>query len=274
MFADDTKIWCRISTREDSLGLQEDLNKLISWSQTWLLRFHPEKCKVMHIGHQINTEYKMEDSGKTVQLMTIKEEKDLGIYIVDNLKPSLQCTKSSDKAMSVMRLIKRNFKSIDIEEFNLLYKAYIRPHLEYCIQVWSPYLRKDIECLERVQRRATKLVGHLKKKPYAERLKALQLTTLEKRRLRGDLIETYKIVTNKENIDSAQFFEFTDTGHDLRGHSLKLSQSRNRSRVRRTFFSQRVVVDWNRLPQYVVDAPSTNAFKNRLDKYWRDDMGI
>ena len=78
--------------------------------------------------------------------------------------------------------------------------------------------------------------------------KALQLTTLEKRWLRGDLIETYKIVTNKENIDSAQFFEFTDTGHDLRGHSLKLSQSRNRSRARRTFFSQRVVADWNRLP--------------------------
>ena len=75
------------------------------------------------------------------------------------------------------------------------------------------------------------------------------------------------------HIDSAQFFEFTDTGHDLRGHNLKLSQLRNRSRVRRTFFSQRVVVDWNRLPQYVVDAQSTNAFKNRLDKYWRDDMG-
>ena len=171
MFADDTKIWCRISTREDSLGLQEDLNKLISWSQTWLLRFHPEKCKVMQIGHQINTEYKMEDSRKTVQLMTIKEEKDLGIYIVvvDNLKPSLQCTKSSDKAMSVMRLINRNFKYIDIEEFNLLYKAYIRPHLEYCIQVWSPYRRrKDIECFERVQRRATKLVGSLKKKPLRD----------------------------------------------------------------------------------------------------------
>ena len=92
-----------------------------------------------------------------------------------------------------------------------------------------------------------------------------------KHALRGDLIKTYKIVTNKENIDSAQFFEFTDTGHDLRGHSLKLSQSRNRSRVRRMFFSQRIVADWNRLPQYVVDAPSTKAFKNRLDKYWRDD---
>jgi len=87
-------------------------------------------------------------------------------------------------------------------------------------------------------------------------------------------METYNIVTNKENIDSAQFSEFTDTGHDLKGHSLKLSLSRNRSRVRRMFFSQRVVADWNQLPQYVVDAPSTNAFKNRLDKHWRDDTGI
>ena len=106
------------------------------------------------------------------------------------------------------------------------------------------------------------------------RLKALQLTTLEKRRLRGDLIETYKIVTNKENIDAAQFFQFTDTGHDLRGHSLKLVQPRNTSRVRRMFFSQRVLADWNRLPQHVVEAPSTDAFKNRLDKLWNGDMGI
>jgi len=76
-----------------------------------------------------------------------------------------------------MRLIKRQFKSIDIEEFNLLYKAYIRPHLEYCIQV---YLKKDTGCLERIQRRATKLVGILRKKSYEERLRILELTTLEK----------------------------------------------------------------------------------------------
>jgi len=105
-------------------SLQEDLNKLITWSQTLLLKFHPEKCKVKHIGHQINTGYKMMDAGKSVQLMTTKEEKDLGVYIVNNLQPSLQCPTASNKAMSVMRLIKRQFQSIDIEEFNLLYIAY------------------------------------------------------------------------------------------------------------------------------------------------------
>ena len=94
MFADDAKIWTKISSKSDSESLQEDLNKLIIWSQTWLLKFHPEKCKVMHIGHQLNTTYNMTDSGKSVQLNPTREEKDLGVYIVDSLKPSLQCIKA------------------------------------------------------------------------------------------------------------------------------------------------------------------------------------
>jgi len=142
---------------------------------------------MMHIGYQINTTYNMTDSGKTVQLNPNREEKDLDVYIVDSLKPSLQCIKASSKAMSVMRLIKRNFKSVGSEEFNLLYKAYIRLHLEYCIvhTCLVACLKKDIECLERVQRRATKLVETLRKKPQEERL-----TTLQKKCLRGYLIET------------------------------------------------------------------------------------
>ena len=97
-------------------------------------------------------------------------------------------------------------------------------------------------------------------------LRVLEFTTLEKRRPRGDLIETYKIITKKENIDPTQFFQFTETGHDLKRHSLKLSQARNTNRIHRMFISQRVVTDWNQLLQHVIAAPSTNAMKNRLDK--------
>jgi len=75
LFADDAKIWSKIITENDSESLQEDLNKLITWSQTWLLKFHPEKCKVMHIGHQINTGCKTMDAGKAVQLKTILRKK-------------------------------------------------------------------------------------------------------------------------------------------------------------------------------------------------------
>ena len=141
------------------------------------------------------------------------------------------------------------------------------------MQVWSPHLAKDIQTLEKIQRSATKLVPSLKKLSYEDRLKKLDITSLEKRRTRGDLIETYKILTDKEKIDSDQFFKLSDTGYDLRGHSMKLTVKRSRLDTRKYFFSNRIVNYWNELPQAIVDAPSVNTFKNRLDKYWKD-MGI
>jgi hypothetical protein len=275
MFADDTKIWSAIQSAENSHSLQDDLNTLTEWSKRWLLKFNPKKCKVMHIGHHIDTGYTMLVDGIEWQLEEIKEEKDLGVWWTDDLKPSRQCAMAAKKATSVLGLIRRNFKLLDVEEFMLLYKAYIRPHIEYCVQSWSPYLQRDITCLEQVQRRATKIVGSLKKKSYEERLKCLRITTLEDRRGRGDLIETYKILTGKEHTDYQQFFQFENNGHGLRGHSLKLFKTRSNSRLRQKFFSQRVIEDWNRLPLEVVEAPSVNAFKNRLDKFLKQkDMGI
>ena len=133
-----------------------------------------------------------------------------------------------------------------MEDFNILYKGYIRPHLEYAVQAWSPHLRKDIDCLETIPRRATKMVHGMMKKSYAERLKILDLTILEKRRQRGDLIEMYKILTDKENLDSASFFMKIRSDHDLRGHSLKLFKARFQSTCRQYSFSQRVIDIWNR----------------------------
>jgi len=118
----------------------------------------------------------------------------LGIYITNDLKVAKQCKEAAKKAMNVLRTVKRHFPRIDEPTFLILYKAYVRPHLEYCVQAWSPYFKKDIECLEQVQRRATKLIKGFKNLSYENRLKRLKLTTLEKRRLRGDLIETFKII--------------------------------------------------------------------------------
>ena len=88
-----------------------------------------------------------------------------------------------------------------------LYKAIVIPHLEYCIHAWSPYLRKDIDMLEKIQRRATKLIPGLRDLRYEERLKECGLTTLETRRLRGDQIEVFKILNGYENIDSNFFLK-------------------------------------------------------------------
>jgi len=141
----------------------------------------------------------------------------------------LQCTKAAAKATQVLGIIKRNFVMNDDEDFRLMFNGYVRPHLEYCVQVWSPYLKKDIECLEKVQRRATKLVKGLKNKPYSERLVLLHTSSLVKRRLRGDLIQAYHVLKGIDKVDNEHFFELDDGGgYDLRGHNLRVKAQRSR----------------------------------------------
>src|SRR6218665_4018006 len=201
MFADDTKLWRKIQNEEDEQILQQDLDRLENWSETWLLKFNASKCKVMQIGRKRNVNYHLRSGMDIVNLTETEMEKDLGVWIDKDLKWSHPCRKAASKAMSVLGMIKRSFKHIDVESFKILYNTYIRPHLEYCVQVWNPYHKNDIECLEKVQRRPTKLIRVLAKVSYEERLQKLGLFTLERRRMRGDLIETYKILYGLRNVD-------------------------------------------------------------------------
>ena len=147
-----------------------------------------------------------------------------------------------------------------------LYKALVRPKLEFCVQAWCPYLRKDIDLLERVKRRATKLIEGLKNKPYSERLLCTGLESLEKRRIKGDLIQVFKMLKGENKVDFIKFLILQDFNR-TRGHSYKLFKQRSNLDLRKNFFSQRVVNTWNSLPQAVVDADSINCFKNRLDEF-------
>ena len=134
------------------------------------------------------------------------KEKDLGVSMNANMKVSEKCRIAASNGNQVLGMIRRN---ITCKENNLivpLYKAIVRPHLEYCIQAWSPYLRKDIDMLEKIQRSATKVIPGLRDLRYGERLKECGLRTLETRRLRGDQIEVFKILNVYENIDSNLFF--------------------------------------------------------------------
>ena len=268
MFADDTKIWTRIAADTDAESLQRDLNSLGSWSEKWLLRFNPDKCKVMHIRHAHKTSYTIRQDSVDWHIQEVSEEKDLGVIISADLKVSKQCNEAALKSSRILGMVNRQFKHLDKKGFLIIYKGYIRPHLEYAIQAWSPYLKGDIDKLEKVQRRATRLVSGYKRLPYDERLRRLGLTTLTQRRLRGDLIEAYKIITGKENINSNQFFTPYTGIYNIRGHCHKLETTRSRLELRRNFFSQRVVRHWNNLPDNVVNASTVNTFKNRLDREW------
>ena len=139
-----------------------------------------------------------------------------------------------------------------------LYNAIVRPHLEYCIQAWSPYLRKDIDMLEQIQRRATTFIPGLRDIRYEERLKECGLTTLDTRRLRGDQIEVFKILNGYENIDSNFFFLEIKESKITRGHNFTLVKKQSRLDVRKCSFSKRTINVWNKLSTECVHASSVN----------------
>ena len=161
------------------------------------MRFNTEKCKVLHFGHSNKQQYYFTKDSK---LSTTKEEKDLGVLITDNLKPSSQCAAAANKILSALRWYKRSYHYLDIESFRILYKTYTMANLEFVIQAWAPYLDKDIKVMEKIQRQATKMVPALRHLKYEDKLKKLGIYNLVARRLRGDLIETFNFCMEIQTI--------------------------------------------------------------------------
>ena len=264
-FADDTKLFRKVNTDGDKQHLQNDLDRLVKWSEKWQMLFNFGKCKCLHTGHgNLNVNYKM---GDTVLGTTVKE-KDLGVTISADMKVSEQCGIAASKGNQILGLIRRNITYKGKKLIIPLYKAIVRPHLEYCIQAWRPYRKKDIDTLERIQRRATKMIPELRDLSYEERLKECGLTTLETRRLRGDQIEVFKILNGYEIIDRNMFFSLKKDSR-TRGHEVKLVKDQCRLDIRKHSFSQRTINEWNKLSTDCVTASSLNMFKNKVDTYIR-----
>ena len=229
-FADDTKI-----SSNSQQELQRDLDTAVKWAQTWQMQFNTSKCKVMHVGHR--NERAIYNMGNH-RLEEVEEEKDLGVLIHRTLSVSNNCAVAVKKANQMAGHIYRTVTHKSIQTVVPLYKALVRPHLEYSSLVWSPYLKKDILSIEKVQRRVTKMIPSISALTYEERLKRTGLISLENRRLRADLLEVFKILKGFVKVNPATHFRMSD--RRSRGHTLKLEKPRARLDLRKHFFSNRV----------------------------------
>ena len=260
-FADDTKLGIDATDKVAIQQLQSDLKKLGEWSEKWQMPFNVSKCKVMHIGYKNqNAQYSL--LGKKIE--STNQEKDLGVLISNDLKFSKQCIEVEKKAQKLLGYIKRQFRNKNKEIVLTLYNSLIRPHLEYAVQFWAPSLKKDIGRLEAVQARATKLIPSIRQLGYQRRLKSLNLYSLETRRLRGQLIETFKILKGFNNINYRDLF--TLCNNQTRSNGWKIELKRYNTDLCGSFLTYKIGNIWNRLPAEVVNSSSVNQFKNKLDK--------
>ena len=272
MFADDTKIYRKITTREDALQLQSDIDKLEEWSKIWQLHFNHDKCHVLTLGKFDNIQYAHRYAVYGNEIEHVFDEKDLGVTIDSELKFEEHIAKKVNIANAIVGQMRRSFSYLDCDTFKRIFTSLVRPHLEYGEAAWSPHLVRNIDALENVQVRATKLIDGLSKLEYTQRLERLKLPTLFFRRKRGDLIEMYKHFHSYDKATLAPSFK--PRNRPSRQHRFQLHPAPTKdgtTGVQSNFFFQRTVKIWNNLPRYVVEAVNVNEFKNRLDDHLAND---
>ena len=267
-FADDTKLGHRVSCAADVEVLQTALDKLCVWADRWGMAFNTAKCKVMHVGRE-NSKAAYTMQGQT--LTVTEEERDIGVLVTSDLKPTRQCTEAARRGNAVLGQIARAFHYRNKYTFIDLYKQYVRPHLEFSAPAWSPWMVRDKEVLERVQRRAVKMVSGLSATTYQGRLAELGLLSLEARRTKYDLVQTFKIIHGHDRVDRRHWFSLVGSNPTrvtrVTSDPLNIVRKDCNLDLRRHFFSLRVIEHWNNLDAEIKSAVSVSAFKEKIIPY-------
>ena len=277
-FADDTKMARIICNLTDAGLFQADIDCLAKWAETWAMVFNQAKCKVMHLGRS-NPRAIYTMNG--VAISETHKERDLRIWVDSSLKPSTQCEVAAKNANQVLGLITKSFHYRTKSTLIPLFKSLVRPKLEFSAAAWSPWLEKDIECLEKVQRRLIRMLSNVRSSTYEEKLKDAGLTLLKDRRERGDMIEAYKTINGFNNVDKSSWFEIADPvqsrqntrstsaidddGEEVNRSSLL--RERARTNLRNQSYRFWTARSWSLVPDAIRNSKTVNGFKNAYDAW-------
>lgn len=269
-FADDTKLGQKILNDSDRQNLQDCLDMLYDWANKWGMQFNVSKCKILHTGR---SNPKHTYTMNNIPLTVVEEEKDIGVIVHNSLKPSRQCSEAARKANAVLGQISRSFHYRDRNVFLKLYKSHVRSHLEFSVTAWSPWSEADKTILENVQKRAVRMISGLSGS-YEENLKTLNLQSLEDRRIRYDLIQTYKIINEIDAVKPSTWFNLVGENQTRQTrftiNPINILPGRSRLEIRRNFFSQRVPELWNNLPDVIKNSRTVAIFKRELSKHMKN----
>ena len=258
LYADDAKMYMQIKNDDSVRQMQDDLDAMMAWCANWRLTLNAGKCNHVQYNprsasRSFNPTYML---GGT-QVVRKQQVKDLGIIISEDLKSHAQVSKACQRAHQEINRIRRSFVSRSPAFLSNIYKLYVRPHMEYCVEVWNPKYKGDVDKLEKVQNKMTRLIRNGASRTPEQRNQLLGISSHEQRRLRGDLINIYK------NINNQDIFQLRDNQR-LRGHNKTIVLPRSNCAIKSHSFSVRAINEWNNLPETAVNSISLNSFKNNI----------
>ena len=284
LFADDCLLYRPIKSQSDHITLQNDLIELEKWADKWGMRFNAKKCYIMSINNRSTHFYSLNNH----ILKQVEENPYLGLTLTENLKWSSHITKITKKANSTIGFLRRNLKSCPQDCRKSAYISLVRSVLDYGSIIWDPYLSRDIEKLERVQRQAARFITgdyHSREEgSVTGMLDMLELETLQRRRSMCRLFFLFKVVEGLvpainpeeylkpqkqkrrikprtyENFKSVNIVEKHSVNHD-RGYEIEQCHS---EQLKNSFFIK-TIIEWNHLEQEVVHAETVEGFKTLLN---------
>ena len=258
LYADDVKLYSEIDFCTDSIT--SSLERIEEWSETWQLKINASKCAVLNLGpNNPCVQYSID----RVNLPNVTSIRDLGVVYNDKLNFEDRISNIVFKAYQRVNLILRGFTSRNTRLLTRAFTTFVRPLLEYCTPAWSPYLLKDIDKIENVQRCFTRRLFPRSLYTYNERLFLLGLEPLESRRLKYDIKLYYQIIHGQVGIEKS-IFNLIPKDHDTRGHDFRLQRQLYPTNSLANTFSNRAIDCWNSLPASIVSVQSFAAFKRQI----------